>query len=75
VKGDIVSVLSEARHRGAITCHVAFAGELPTNGAPEGWVMREEAGVVDCPHEFLFFCELNVGEGDVFFVEQEIQPV
>ena len=37
--------------------------------------MCEEAGVVDSPHEFLFVCELYVGEGCVFLVEREVGAV
>jgi hypothetical protein len=32
---------------------VAVASELATQGAAHGWVVCEEAGVVDSPHEFL----------------------
>jgi hypothetical protein len=34
-----MSVLSKARHRGAVTGHVAIAGELTTYGAPHGGVV------------------------------------
>jgi hypothetical protein len=54
---------------------VAVGGELSTHGAPEGGVVCEEAGVVDSPHEFLFVCELYVGECCVFFVEREVCAV
>jgi hypothetical protein len=54
---------------------VEVAGELSKHGAAEGGVMRKEAGVVDSPHEFMFVCELSVGEGGVTCVEREIRPV
>ena len=57
-----MSVLSEARHGGAVTGHVAVASELATQGATQGGVVCEKAVVVDSPHEFLLVGELNVGE-------------
>jgi hypothetical protein len=54
---------------------VAVDDELSTHEAAEGGVVREEAGVVDSPHELLFVCELNVGERGVFGVEYEIRPL
>jgi hypothetical protein len=70
-----VSVLSEARHRWGVTRHVAVVGELSTHGADEGRVVREEANVVNFPNELMFVSELNVAEGSVFFVEQEIRTI
>jgi hypothetical protein len=59
-------VLSEARHRGAIICHVSVDGELPTHGGSEGGVLRKEAGVVIPPHDFLLVGEIDIGVGGVF---------
>jgi hypothetical protein len=70
-----VAVLSQARHGGAVTGHVAVAGELATRGAAQGGVVCEEAGVVDSPHEVLPVGELDVGECCVFFVEGEVGAV
>ena len=60
---------------GAITGHVAVAGELATHGTSHGGVVCEEAGVVDSPHEFLLVGELDAGEYCVFFVEREVGAV
>jgi hypothetical protein len=70
-----VSVLSEARRGGAVTGHVAIAGELATHGAAQGGVVCEKAGVVHSPHEFLLVGELDVGECCVVFVEREVGAV
>jgi hypothetical protein len=48
-----VAVMFEARHGGAITGHVAVAGELATHGATQDGVVGEEAGVVYARDEFL----------------------
>jgi hypothetical protein len=70
-----VPVLSKVRHRGAVACHVSDAGELPSHGAAEGGIVREETGVVYSPHKLMFVCELNTREGRVFFVEREMRSV
>jgi hypothetical protein len=49
-----VSIPSETGHRGAFTRHLAVACDLSAHGTAEGGAVREEAGVVDPPHEFLF---------------------
>jgi hypothetical protein len=48
-----VAVMSQPRHGGAVTGHVAVASELAPRGAAQGGVVCEEVGVVDSPHEFL----------------------
>jgi hypothetical protein len=48
---------------------VTVVGELSTHRAAEVGVVREEAGVVDSPHELLLLCELNVDERGVLGVE------
>jgi hypothetical protein len=70
-----VPVLFEARHRGAVTCHMSFVDELPTHGAPEGGVVRTEAGALYPPLKFLLVGELDIGEGCVLCVERQIRPV
>jgi hypothetical protein len=51
-----------ANHGGAVTGHVAVAGELATHGATQGEVVGEEAGVMYSPHEFLLVREMDVGD-------------
>jgi hypothetical protein len=57
-----MAVMSQAKHGWAVTGHVTVASELATHGAAQGGVVREEAGVVDSSHEFLFVGELDVRE-------------
>jgi hypothetical protein len=55
---------------------MAVSSDVSTDVAAEVGVVRREASVVDSPrHEFMFVCELSVGEGGVFCVEREIHPV
>jgi hypothetical protein len=54
---------------------MAVASELAAHGAAQGWILGEEAGDVDAPHELLVVSELDVGEGCVFFVEREVGAV
>jgi hypothetical protein len=56
-----MSVMSTAKHGGAVTSHLAVVGELTVQWATQGGVVREEAGVVHSPHEFLLVCELGIG--------------
>jgi hypothetical protein len=56
-KRVVVAVLSKASHRGVFTGHAAGACDLTANGATKGGVVREEAGLVYSPHEFLLMCE------------------
>jgi hypothetical protein len=57
-----MAVMSKAGHGGAITGHVAVAGELAAHWAALGGVMGEEAVVVHAPHKFMLVAELDVGE-------------
>jgi hypothetical protein len=57
-----VSVLSKARHRGIVTCHMSVAGKLTTHGAAQGGVTCGEVSAVYAPHELLFVCELHICE-------------
>jgi hypothetical protein len=62
-EGDDVSVLSEARQRGVVTtCHVTVVSELTTHGVAQAWVASEYTSVLYTPHEFVFVCELDIGE-------------
>jgi hypothetical protein len=70
-----VAVPSHAGHSGAVTGHVAVAGELSTHWATQGGVVGKEAGVVHAPYEFLLVSELDVGECCVFFVECEVGAI
>jgi hypothetical protein len=56
-----MSVMSKATHGGEVTSHVAVVGELTVQSATHGGVVREEAGVVHSPHEFLLVFELGIG--------------
>jgi hypothetical protein len=49
---------TSTRHRGTITGHVAIANKLSAHWAFESFVPREEAGVVNAPHQIHFMCEL-----------------
>ena len=69
-----MAVQSQAIHGGAVTGHVAVAGELATHGATHGGVVGEEAGVVNAPHGFLLVGELDVGEGCVFLWKVKSAP-
>jgi ABC-type enterochelin transport system permease subunit len=55
-----VSVMSEARRRGALTCYMALRPHMGQR--TEGWVAVEYASVVKSPHEFSFVCELDIHE-------------
>jgi hypothetical protein len=66
--------MSQPRHGGAVTGHVAVGSELATHGAAQGRVVCEEAGVVDSPHEFLLVGELDVGECCVFLLKVKSAP-
>jgi hypothetical protein len=67
--------MSQARHGGAVSGHVAVASELFTHWATEGGVVGEEASGVHTPYEFLLVSELDVGECGVFLVECEVGAV
>jgi hypothetical protein len=45
-----------------------MVGQRTRRIRPNGWVVGEEAGVVDGPHEFLLVSALDVGEGCVCFL-------
>jgi hypothetical protein len=68
----VLSQLSQTGHGGAITVHVALAGELSAHGATQGGIVGEEAGVVHAPYDFLLLSNLDVGECCVFVVEFEV---
>jgi hypothetical protein len=60
--GTIVSVMLEARHRGAVASHATVTGALTAHGVAHGRFACEEASVVYSPHALVFVCELDVGK-------------
>ena len=66
-----MAVGAEAKLGGAVAGHVAITHEGVTEGAASGGCEREQASVVDTPHEFKFVEVLFVGEGGVVCVEVE----
>jgi hypothetical protein len=75
LESTVGSVLSETRHRGAVTCHVAVASKSTTHGAAHGGVASEKVSVMYSPYEFLLACELSIGESSVCFLEIEVRLV
>jgi hypothetical protein len=54
---------------------VTATREFPTHGAAESGAVRKETGIVSPPpQKFLLLCELDIGEGGGFFVNDKSAP-